>query len=124
MAEDWAAIAAEVTAALQEVGATSASETVHIRRITKTGPDYDPVFNSDDYPCTLVQMTIDLTKATGTLIEATDRMAMISSSDLPIVPTTADVIVIGTREHAIKSIQPLQPDPGSVALVYEVVFVA
>lgn len=119
MAVDYASIAAEVADAIAEVGGSAI-----IRRTTTSGPSYDPVITTTDYPCTLFQDSIDLTKVTGTLIETSDRRALVSSSDLAIVPTTADKLVIGGVEHAMKSIQPLQPNPGDVAVMYEVYYVA
>lgn len=117
MAEDWAAVAAEVTEALKEVGGTAA-----IRRSTTSGPSYDPQITTTDYSCTLVQDMIDMTKVTGTLIDKTDRMEFVSASDLEIRPVPGDKLVLGGSVHAIKSVQPLQPDPTGPVVYYEVIF--
>lgn len=116
---DYASIADEVATALAEVGGTPA-----IRRTTTSGPAYDPVVTTTDYACTMMQDMIDFTKVSGTLIEQTDRRVIIASSGLVISPTTADKIVIGGVEHAIKSVQPLQPDPAGTVVYWEVVFSA
>lgn len=96
--------------------------TAAIRRSTTSGPSYDPQITTTDYPCTLVQDMIDMTKVTGTLIETTDRRELIAASDLAITPTTADKLVLGGSVHAIKSVQPLQPDPTGPVIMYEVIF--
>lgn len=97
--------------------------TAVLRRMENVGTPWDPTLEPVDYPCTLMQGTIDMTNAAGTLIEATDRQAIIAASDLPFAPTTADKLVVGGVEHALKSVQPLQPDPTGSAVLYEVVFV-
>lgn len=117
MSEDWAAVAAEVTSALAEVGGTGA-----IRRFVATGPDYDPTLTPTDYPCTLYQDMVELTKMAGTLIEANDRRVYVAASNLGITPTTADKWVLGGAEYVIKSAQPLQPDPNGAVIMYEIVF--
>ncbi|WP_174804356.1 hypothetical protein [Martelella limonii] len=117
MAEDWAAVAAEVTEALAEVGGTAA-----IIRMETTG-GYDPTLTPVEYPCTLFQDMLDMTKVKGTLIEATDRREYIAASNLEIVPTTADKLLLAGKEYTIKSVQPLQPDPNGPVIMYEVIFV-
>jgi hypothetical protein len=117
MSEDWAAVAAEVAGALDEVGGAGI-----IRRYTKSGPDYDPTLTPADYACTLLQDMVDLTKMAGTLIEMNDRRVYVAASGLAITPTTADKWVLDGKEYAIKSARPLQPDPNGAVIMHEIVF--
>ncbi|MDO6966980.1 hypothetical protein [Rhizobium alvei] len=95
-----------------------------IKRTTDSGPAYgpayDPTVTTTNYACTLVVIDIALDKIDGTLIEATDKMAYVSTSGLAIDITTADFIEVGGVEHAIKIVRPLNP-AGTVVL-WEVVF--
>lgn len=115
--EDWNAVAAEVAEALLEVGGT-----VVIRRKVLTGPADNRVVVATDYSVTLVQMAIDYTNVSGTLIKIGDKSGMINAAGLAIIPTTADKLVIGGLEHALVSVQPIQPDPTGVSVVYNVIY--
>ena len=117
MSEDWNAVAADVADALGEVGGAGV-----IRRYTKTGPQSDPTLTPTDYPCTLFQDMVDLSKMAGTLIEMNDRRVYVAASGLGITPTTADKWVLDGREYAIKSARPLQPDPNGAVIMHEIVF--
>lgn len=115
--EDWNAVAAEVAEALLEVGGAAT-----VRRSVRTGPADNRNVVITNYAVTLVQMSIDFTKMTGTLIQMGDKAGMINAAGLAIVPTTADKLVVGGVEHALVSVQPIQPDPTSVNVVYNVIY--
>lgn len=93
-----------------------------IRRSTTSGPDYDPEITETDYACTLVTLEIDLSKVDGTLIQASDRMAYVSTAGLSIDLSTADEIVVEGKAHAIKVVRPL--NPAGLTVYWEVIFVA
>lgn len=114
---DYAGVAVEVAAAIAEVGQVGA-----IKRTTASGPAYDPTLTTVSYTCTLVVMDIAFDKIDGTLIEATDRMAYVSTEGLAINITTADRIEVGGVEHAIKVVRPL--NPAGTVVYWEVVFSA
>ncbi|SOC45758.1 hypothetical protein SAMN05892877_117147 [Rhizobium subbaraonis] len=80
-----------------------------IRRMTASGPSYDPTLTPVDYPCTLVDLDIDERTIDGTLIMRGDRMVYLSTAGLGIVPELSDKVMIGDVEHAVVSVQPLQP---------------
>ncbi len=80
-----------------------------LRRITSTGPDYDPVQSSEDFPCSLVDLDRSQAHIAETLIQRGDRMVYLSTEGLPITPTLADKLLIGSAEHAIVDLQPLSP---------------
>ena len=115
--EDWNVVAAEVAEALLEVGGA-----VVIRRSARSGPADNRVTVTTDYPVTLVQMTIDIKNVVGTLIQIGDKAGMINAAGLPIVPTTADKLVIAGVEWALVSIQPIQPDPTGPMVGYNVIY--
>ncbi|WFU07650.1 hypothetical protein QA646_09930 [Rhizobium sp. CB3090] len=80
-----------------------------LRRITNTGPDYDPVQTSEDFACSLVDLDQSQSYIADTLIQRGDRMVYLSIEGLSITPTLADKVLIGGIEHAIIDIQPLSP---------------
>ncbi|NKJ04110.1 hypothetical protein [Rhizobium sp. SG741] len=80
-----------------------------LRRINNSGPDYDPVQASDDFPCSFVDLDQSQAHVADTLIQRGDRMVYISTEGLSITPTLADKMLIGGVEHAIVDIQPLSP---------------
>ncbi|WFU03959.1 hypothetical protein QA648_09575 [Rhizobium sp. CB3171] len=80
-----------------------------LRRITSTGPDYDPVQTSQDFACMLVDLDHTQAHIGDTLIQRGDRMVYLSTAGLSIAPTLADRLVIAGVEHAIVDIAPLSP---------------
>lgn len=80
-----------------------------LRRITSTGPDYDPVQTSEDFACSLVDLDQSQAHVGDTLIQRGDRMVYLSTEGLSIAPTLADRLLIGGTEHSIVDIQPLSP---------------
>ncbi len=93
-----------------------------IKRTTQSGPAYDPILTTASHPCSLVVLDIALDKIDGTLIEASDKMAYVSTEGLTINITTADRIEVGGVEHAIKVVRPL--NPAGTIVYWEVVFSA
>ncbi|NLR96623.1 hypothetical protein HGP17_07230 [Rhizobium sp. P38BS-XIX] len=80
-----------------------------LRRITNTGPDYDPVQTSEDFDCSLVDLDQSQAHVADTLIQRGDRMVYLSTEGLSITPMLSDRLLIGGVEHAIVDIQPLSP---------------
>ncbi|MGN6774256.1 hypothetical protein [Rhizobium sp.] len=80
-----------------------------LRRITNSGPDYDPVQASEDFPCSLVDLDQSQAHVADTLIQRGDRMVYLSTEGLSITPTLADRLLIAGTEYAIVDIQPLSP---------------
>lgn len=80
-----------------------------VRRITNSGPDYDPVQTSEDFACSFVDLDRSQAHVTDTLIQRGDRMIYLSTEGLSITPTLADKVLIGGIEHAIVDIQLLSP---------------
>ena len=81
----------------------------NLRRITNTGPDYDPVQTSEDFACSFVDLDQSQVHVADTLIQRGDRMIYLSTEGLSITPTLADKVLIGGVEHSIVDIQPLSP---------------
>jgi len=88
-----------------------------LRRVTSTGPDYDPVQANADFACSLVDLDQSQLHVADTLIQRGDRMVYLSTQGLSIEPTLADRLLIGGVEHAIVDIQPLSP--GGVAVFWQ-----
>ncbi|AYG66763.1 MULTISPECIES: hypothetical protein [unclassified Rhizobium] len=80
-----------------------------LRRISNSGPDYDPVQASEDFPCSFVDLDQSQAHIADTLIQRGDRMVYLSTEGLLITPTLSDRLLIGVVEHAIVDIQPLSP---------------
>ncbi|MDE1996775.1 MAG: hypothetical protein KGI75_30020 [Rhizobiaceae bacterium] len=80
-----------------------------LRRVTATGPDYDPEQTVEDYACLLVALDYDQQFVDNTLILSGDRMVYLSTQDLAVTPDLSDRLVIDGAEHAVISITSLSP---------------
>lgn len=80
-----------------------------LRRISNSGPDYDPVQTSEDFTCSLVDLDHSKANVGETLIQQGDRMVYLSTEGLSIIPTLSNKVLIGGVEHAIVDLQPLSP---------------
>lgn len=116
MAEDWAAIAAEVSGALAEVGFQATIDRTTGGAETPWGTEAATVTTYsvtvvDDGIKSLTQPQID-----GTLIVRTSRVLTIATGS--VIPAMGDTITLHGQEHAITAVMPLAP--GGVALLFEV----
>lgn len=84
-------------------------QTGALRRVSASGPAYDPITTTNDYTVKLVDLDYDETQISGTLITRGDRRVYLSTIGLSIVPANGDKILIGGVEHAILGVKPLQP---------------
>lgn len=113
MSEDWSAVAAEVAAAIAEVGFAAT-----LKR-PDTGPatpwDAATVIPGAEIPVTILSDTYDLRHIDGTLIRAQDRRIMMAST---VVPTENDRLIIAGVTHQIVRVTTLEP--GGIALLFEV----
>lgn len=111
-------IAAEVAAALREVGQeTGAGELIAtlIRPAPQPQNPWDPPAGEpSEHPLAVMVESYEQNDIDGTLIRAEDRRVMMEAAG--ITPTTADRLKIGTDEYAILSAQP--EAPGGVALFF------
>lgn len=114
MAEDWTGIAAEVAAALADVGHTGTL----IRKGTPTGPEWDQTPGAPRrIPVKLLGDTLALGLVDGTAIQAGDRREMMAAEGT--TPTPADSLQIGATTYAIIRAEPFAP--GGVALFYDLI---
>lgn len=112
MSENWPAIAAEVAAALADVGFTATLT----RLGPTTGPEWAPVPGTPQtFTVTLMQDTITLGMIDGSTVRAGDNLVMMAANG--VVPTTADTITLGSVMQVIR-VEPFAP--GGVDLFYEV----
>ncbi|QYJ00755.1 hypothetical protein KUV46_15710 [Thalassovita mediterranea] len=131
MAEDWAAIAAEVTEALKSVSDVSqpSGYPATVRQAgTPSGPAYDRTPGVPTYTTVwCVETMRDVRDQTGTAIIRTERVLMVSategitvSDDDYIVPgVEADDVDADTLWENIESVKPLSP--AGTTLMQEVV---
>ena len=112
MAEDWAAVAADVAAAMADVGFAA------VLQRPSAGPttpwDATAVAAGATVAVTIVQDRYALGLIDGALIRADDRRILMSSS---VVPTVADKLIIGSETLAIINVTPTAP--GGTAVLYE-----
>jgi len=124
VSEDWAAIAAEVSGDIGEIGFTST-----LRRAGVGGPlspsDETSVPAPVDFEVTVIDDNYRVRDASGTLIAKTQRTLTIGATG--VVPTKADLIAVGVAKAdvgvdtvwtTIMEVRPLSP--GGVDLLYEI----
>jgi hypothetical protein len=112
MAEDWSAVAAEVAAAIGEVGFAATL----IKPGVYTGPDYDPTPSAPvEYLVTVIDDAIRVRDQSGALTRETVRVLTIGATG--VVPAKADRVRVRGLEHEIMAVMPLAP--GGVDLLYE-----
>jgi hypothetical protein len=111
-------IAAEVAAALREVGQeTGAGDFIAtlIRPAAQpVNPWGDPEGDPTSHPVAVMVENYAQNLIDGTLIRAEDRRVMMEAAG--ITPTTADRLLIGGQEYAILAVHP--EAPGGVALYF------
>lgn len=94
-----------------------AGQLATLRRRTKFGEDYDPIFVSTDYGCTLVVLSYSDARIDGERIKVGDKRIYLSTKDLAVMPSDTDSIIIGGVEHAIISLEPISP--GGTVVAYK-----
>lgn len=110
--EDWSATAAEVAAALDEVGFTATLT----RPGAPTGPSYDPTPGTPTtHALRVMQDSLGLGLIDGTTIRAGDLRLMCAAEGIR--PTTADRVTVAGVSYAIVRCEPYAP--GGVDLFYE-----
>lgn len=114
MPENWTRTAAEIAAALGDVGHAGTL----IRRGAPTGPSYDPTPGPDErVPVKLLGDTLALGLIDGTAIQAGDRREMMAAEGT--TPTPADRMEIGATTYAIVRAEPFAP--GGVAVYFDLI---
>lgn len=93
-------------------------QTAALRRVTNTGPEWDPTQTTTDYPCKLAVLDYAKRDVDGTLIRQTDRMVYLSTAGLTISPDVNDTLVIEGSALTVVNVKPLSP--AGVVLMYEV----
>lgn len=88
-----------------------------IVREERTGPPYAPVITLAEYPCRLVETGYSLTNRDATLIQAGDKVGIISTAG--VAPKLSDRIRIDGSEYRFADLQPM--NPGGLTLLYEFV---
>lgn len=116
MAENWQAVAAEVAAALGDVG--HSATLLRPRGRDPESPEWEPVMLPPaELPVRLLGDTLALGLINGGTILATDRREMMAAEDT--TPTPADRLLIGATEYAIVRAEPFAP--GGVPLFFDLI---
>jgi hypothetical protein len=113
-------IAAEIAAALREVGRdTGAGELIATitRQGAATGPAWEPVYGPPDtYDVAVMDTMVRVKDAAGTLIGEPMRVLLIEAG--VVVPLKGDAITIRGVQHYVDTVQTVAP--GGVDLLYKV----
>lgn len=128
MAEDWKAIAAEVTEAIRSLGDTSQPSgypAVLRRAGPSTGEEWNPTPGALTYlTIHVIEDTREVRDTTGTLIGQTVR-TLTATAEPGIEPHDDDTIAVGVSDGAtatewleIAAVRPLAP--AGVAVLYEI----
>lgn len=113
MAEDWAAIAAEVASAIAEVGVAA---TITRDSAGKTHPWDQPAGGATVFAVTVIDDGIRDFHAQGGLVTRRARVLTIAATG--VAPIKADVITLRGQDYVIDAVRPLAP--GGVDLLFEV----
>lgn len=84
-------------------------------REERTGPPHAPVVTPVEHPVTLVETGYSLTNRDSTLVQAGDKMGLISTGGTP--PALDDKLRIDGSRYSFVDLQPL--NPGGLVLLYE-----
>jgi|SRR5690606_28143396 hypothetical protein len=110
----------ELEATAQELIGEFGFDADLVRAGTPTGPSYNPQPGAPTrHRCRMVETGYSLTNRNDTLILAGDKVGLISTAGLSIVPTKDDTLEIGSDVWHFADLQPLQP--GGQTLLYEFV---
>lgn len=111
MAENWAAVAAEVSAALGEVGYT----VTLIEPGAETGPEYDPTFGpAVEHDVLALSDTIQRRDGNGTV---TQTVHVLTVEAHGVVPQKGWTVRVGGKVHRIEQVLPLSP--GGIDLLFD-----
>lgn len=113
-------------AALAKNAATQikAAGTAMTLRVTTPGA-YDPATGEEagatvkDHPCYGVLKSVEFKMIDGTNILASDQMALVGGSDLPVNPGPGDTWIVGADAYTVVAWRPVRP--GGVVVLHKVV---
>ena len=89
-----------------------------VRAGTPTGPAHNPQPGAPTrHACKVVEVEYSLTNRDATLVLQGDKLGIISTADLSIVPTKDDDLDIGGEVFHFVDLQPLRP--GGQVLLFE-----
>ena len=89
-----------------------------IVREVQSGPPYAPVIEQQVHVCRLVETGYSLTNRDATLIQAGDKLGIISTA-VSVEPKLQDKLRIDGVDHAFVDLKPL--NPGGLNLLFEFV---
>lgn len=113
MSFNYTKAAATAARLIANFGATST-----LTQTVNTGTAYNPTQTETDYTCTAVTLEWENSEIDGTLIKASDRKILISTSGLTITPAIGDKITIGS--DVLRLVEPFKPlAPAGIVVYYE-----
>lgn len=120
MTIDYATIRADASSAIASVQDTAGSAAAIRRETEEPGLEpWNPTFVTVDHPCTVVVTSYRADEIDGSLITARDKKILMAA-DVAVEPSTSDALVIDGRVFQIVSVDPLQPAPGGVTIMFTV----
>src|SRR5690606_9894996 len=90
-----------------------------IVRTTTSGPPHNPVTVETDHACMLVETGYSLTNRSDTLVQAGDKVGLISPDVAVTLDRLSDKLEVGGTRYQFVDLQPLSP--GGTVLLYEFV---
>lgn len=110
MAENWAAIAAEISEAIASVGFAATLRQAG----TASGPEYDPTFGADvDVSVTVIDDQIRRRDVGGTVTETVRVLTM----GAQVIPEKGQLVIVRGETLRIAKVMPLAP--GGVDLLFD-----
>lgn len=108
----------ELEAMAQEMIAEFGFSADLVRAGTPTGPAHNPQPGAPTrHDCKMVEIEYSLTNRDATLVLQGDKLGLISTEGLSIVPTKDDALDIGGDVYRFVDLQPLRP--GGQVLLFE-----
>jgi hypothetical protein len=92
-------------------------QTVAIRRTSSTGDAWNPTQTTTDYAATAAIVDYTNQERAGSLIEETDRKAIIAVGALAIEPKPGDALVVSSVAYPIIRVDPV--NPGGTVVLYQ-----
>lgn len=115
MSVDWGEVAAEATAAINEVGFAATL----LRPGVKSGSENSPTIGPPtEEPVTILQTSLDKLRKSGSLVEGAKAAYLVAVGELGLAPSTVDSLRVSGVDQSILKVTELAP--GGRDLLYSV----
>lgn len=93
--------------------------TLHRQGASTGGDAWNPTPGTvTDYAVTIVETSASIQRNANTTIRNGDKVGIMAVPS-GVTPAVADAITIGGSKHQIIALQPVQPNPAGVVVIYE-----